>query len=87
MFVIQYEATDGTHKMQDFHSASRPKLIQHLSRFECPIMAVYERTTPITNWARIALRSHSGHLTKAARDFSSAPVKTPALGSQTSRQS
>ena len=74
MFVIQYEATDGTHKMQDFDSNSRPKLIHHLSRFECPIMAVYEQSTPITSWAKIALRGYSGHLTKAARDFASSQV-------------
>lgn len=74
MFVIQYEAVDGTHKMQDFNSNSRPKLVLHLSRFERPIMAVYERTTPITNWARIALRSHAGHLTQAARDFATSRV-------------
>lgn len=78
MFVIQYEAVDGTSKMQDFSSNSRPMLIRHLSRFERPIMAVYERTTPITNWARIALRSHAGNLSRPARDFASAQVTTRA---------
>jgi hypothetical protein len=75
MFTIQFEAVDGSHKLQDFASTSRPKLIQHLSRFERPIMAVYEQSTPITNWARIALRSHSGHLSKAARDFASSMIR------------
>lgn len=74
MFVIQYEAVDGTHKLQDFDSHSRPKLIQHLARFDRPIMAVYERTTPVTNWARIALRGHSGSLTKCARDFAAQKI-------------
>lgn len=83
MFVIQYEAVDGTHKMQDFDSNSRPKLIQHLSRFERPIMAVYEQTTPITNWAKIALRGHAGNLTRPAREFANSQVS----GTQTFRQS
>jgi len=76
MFVIQYQAADGTSKMQDFASPSRPKLIQHLSRFECPILAVYERSTPITNWAKIALRGHSGHLSRDAREFASSQVSS-----------
>lgn len=79
MFIIQYEAVDGTSKMQDFDSRSRPKLIQHLARFDRPIMAVYEQSTPITNWARIALRSHAGNLSKPARDFAAAKVMSPAL--------
>ena len=83
MFVIQYEAIDGTHKMQDFESNSRPKLVLHLSRFERPIMAVYERTTPITRWARIALRSHAGHLSRDARIFAS----SRATNTQTVHQS
>lgn len=73
MFVIQYEAVDGTHKMQDFSSNSRPMLIRHLSRFERPIVAVYEQSTPITNWTRIALRTTHG-LSPAARDFASSQV-------------
>jgi hypothetical protein len=76
MFTIQFEAVNGTHELQEFDSRSRPKLLQHLSRFERPIMAVYEGSTPITNWARIALRSHSGHLSMSARDFASS--KSPA---------
>lgn len=82
MFVIQYEAIDGSCKMQDFNSNSRPMLLKHLARFERPIMAVYERTTPITNWARIGLRTTHG-LTKAARDFASSQV----LSKQTTHQS
>jgi hypothetical protein len=75
MFTIQFEAVDGTHKLQDFDSKSRPKLVQHLSRFDRPIMAVYEGSTPITNWARTALRSHAGHLSRAARDFASSMIR------------
>lgn len=83
MFVIQYEAVDGSHKMQDFGSNSRVRLILHLSRFERPIMAVYEQSTPITNWARIALRGHAGTLSRNARDFASAQVSS----TQRTRQS
>lgn len=73
MFVIQYEAIDGTHKMQDFNSNSRPMLLRHLARFERPIMAVYEQSTPITNWTRVALRTTHG-LSKPARDFANSQV-------------
>jgi hypothetical protein len=81
MFIIQYEAADGTHKMQDFDSSSRPKLIQHLARFDRPIMAVYEQSTPITAWARVALRTTHG-LSNAAREFASSQV----LNTQTFRR-
>ena len=74
MYVIQYEAVDGSHKMQDFDSRSRPKLVRHLAQFERPIMAVYEGTTPITNWARIALRD-AYPLSAAARAFATSQVK------------
>ena len=71
MFVIQYEAVDGSHKMQDFDSRSRVKLVTHLARFDRPLVAVYEGSTPITKWARIALREHYG-LTRYAKDFAAA---------------
>jgi hypothetical protein len=75
MFVIQYEAIDGTHKMQDFDSNSRPMLLRHLARFDRPIMAVYEQSTPITAWARIALRTTHG-LSRPAREFASSQVSS-----------
>jgi hypothetical protein len=81
MFVIQYEGVDGSSKMQDFDSNSRTKLVQHLAGFGRPITAVYEQSTPITSWARIALRSHHG-LSKDAREFATSQV----LNTQTFRR-
>jgi hypothetical protein len=70
MYTIQYEGVDGQHRMQEFDSKSRLQLTSHLARFERPILAVYEQTTPITKAMRTELCSlPSGRLSRAAREF------------------
>lgn len=69
MYTIQYKAVDGSHKMQDFDSNSRTKLIAHLARFECPIIAVYEQATVITKRVKEDLRTWPGSINRNARDF------------------
>lgn len=72
MFTIQYEAIDGSHKMQSLDSNSRTKLIAHLAHFERPIVAVYEGyATVITKRVREDLRTWPGSKRKHAQDFSS----------------
>jgi len=72
MFTIQYEAVDGTHKLQTFDAASRTKLLAHLARFDRPIMAVYERHTPITKAVQVELQGRKD-LLKHAREFMNQP--------------
>ena len=69
MFSIQYQAVDGTHKMQDFDSKSRAMLTVHLARFNRPIIAVYERANVITKSARADLMTWPGSKTRYAVDF------------------
>lgn len=69
MFHIQYEAVDGSHKMQVFDSKSRVRLVAHLAKFEHPIMAVYEQATVITKAVRKELTEYPGTKTRYARDF------------------
>lgn len=68
MFTIQYVAVNGEHKMQKFDSGSRVRLASHLSRFEHPIVAVFEQATPITKTMQRTLRAYSG-LSKCAKEF------------------
>lgn len=69
MFTIQYQAVDGSHKMQTFDSQSRAMLTSHLARFNRPIMAVYEQGTVITKAARKHLATWPGSKTRYAIDF------------------
>lgn len=83
MFVIQYEAVDGTHKMQTIQGNSRNKLITHLSRFQRPIVAVYERNCVITKAMQKALRDIKGQKISA---FASKFAKPPATDTETFHQ-
>lgn len=74
MFSIQYEAIDGTHKMQTFDSNSRTRLLKHLASFERPIVAVYEQATPITKTIQRDLAKRPGYKTNAAMEFFSSLV-------------
>ena len=69
MFNIQYEALDGTHKMQDFDSQSYNKLSSHLAQFTRPIMAIYCNGNVITKLVRGKLRDWPGTKTRYAREF------------------
>lgn len=69
MFTIQYKAVDGTSKMQSFDSKSRTRLAAYLSRFEYPILAVYEQASPITKAMRNEIRTLHVELSRAAREF------------------
>jgi len=68
MFLIQYEAVSGEHKIQQFDSNSRDRLAAHLARFSHPIIAVYEQSTTITKAMREMLRGRKD-LLKDARNF------------------
>jgi hypothetical protein len=70
MYTIQYVSISGAHLMQTFDSKNRSHLIKHLARFKRPIMAVYERASPITKAVRVDLAKlpHS-MISKCARDF------------------
>jgi hypothetical protein len=73
MFTIQYEASSGAHLMQTLDSDRRYVLVKHLSRFQRPIIAVYEQTTPITKAIRQELRNRPvAMLSSYAREFTSA---------------
>lgn len=69
MFHIQYEAVDGSHKMQVFDSKNRARLVAYLATFERPIAAVYEQSTVVTKAVRKELAAYSGSKTRYARDF------------------
>jgi hypothetical protein len=70
MFNIQYEGVDGQSRMQAFDSKNRQALATHLARFQRPILAVYEQTTPITKAMRTELSALPvGRLSRAAREF------------------
>jgi hypothetical protein len=70
MYNIQYEAVNGSHQMQTF-DGSRFQLLRHVARFERPIVAIYEQTTPITKAIRNDLRKTAGlpNLSTSARQF------------------
>jgi hypothetical protein len=69
MFIIQYVAVNGESKMQNFDSGSRIRLAAYLARFQHPILAVYERGTPITKLMQTTLRNVHGDLSPRAREF------------------
>lgn len=69
MFTIQYQAVDGTHKMQDFDIKSRIKLSIHLSTFSRPIVAVYENGSVITKAARREVALWTGSKSRYGREF------------------
>ncbi len=73
MFTIQYTAVNGESKMQDLDSNKRAVLLKHLAKFEHPILAVYERATPITKYVRNNLRMW-GPLSRAAQEFVNSPL-------------
>ncbi len=73
MYTIQYEDVSGAYKMQAFDTRDRGRLVTHLARFQRPIVAVYEQTTPITKAVRKELqRYRSGHVSRFAREFMNA---------------
>lgn len=76
MFSIQYEAVDGSQKMQDLDSKSRTILVRHLAAFNRPIVAVYEQSTVITKTMRKDLAEWPGAKTRYAVAFATA--MTPA---------
>lgn len=69
MFHIQYEAVDGSHKMQMFSSKSRARLVAHLAKFQRPIAAVYEQATVITKAVQKELSEYQGNKSRYAREF------------------
>jgi len=69
MFLIQYEAVDGSHKMQEFDSKSRVKLIAHLATFSRPIAAIFEQSTVVTKSVRKELAEWPGTKSRYATDF------------------
>ena len=69
MFTIQYASASGEHKLQEFDSKSRDKLVKYLAGFQLPIMAVYEQASPITKAVRLELRTFKGALSRCAREF------------------
>lgn len=69
MFNIQYTAVDGQSRMQQLDSDSRTKLMLYLTKFEHPILAVYEQASPITKTMQAKLRTWPGDMTRCARDF------------------
>lgn len=75
MFTIQYQAVDGTHKMQDFNTTDRMKLAIHLSTFSRPIIAVYENGNVITKVAQKEMTKWPGSKSRYAKEFvSSCPA-------------
>jgi hypothetical protein len=75
-YVIQYEAVNGGHKMQDFDSRNRRFLAKHLGSFQRPIVAVYEQSTPITKAIRAEMAETlplSG-MSRYAKDFVNPPA-------------
>lgn len=73
MFTIQYEAIDGTHKMQHFDSSNRTKLLIHLCTFSRPIVAVYEQATVITKTVRKELGKFPASKSRYAKEFTNQP--------------
>ena len=69
MFIIQYEAINGEHKMQDFDSKSRTLLLTHLARFSRPIVAVYSNGSVITKAIRKDLKTWPPNLNCHAKEF------------------
>lgn len=69
VFTIQYESVGGEHKMQDFDSRDRNKLLIHLANFSRPIVAVYEQATPITKTVRKDLAAFTVTKNRFAREF------------------
>lgn len=83
MFTIEYEDVTGQSKTQSFDSGNRLKLVQHLASFQRPILAVYERSTPITKLMQISLRNSGHNLGVHAREFA---FKNLPSQTQTARQ-
>lgn len=73
MYTIQFVAVDGTHGTQQVDCKARSTLTVYLARFERPIAAIYEQTTPITKAMRKELAEWPGTLSAAAREFVSSP--------------
>lgn len=69
MFTIQYTAVNGESRMQELDSSNRGKLLAYLVRFEHPILAVYEQSTPITKTMQAKLRTWRGSISSCSRDF------------------
>lgn len=69
MFNIQYQATNGESKMQELDSNNKGKLLAYLVRFERPILAIYEQTTPITKTMQAKMRTWNGTISREAREF------------------
>lgn len=69
MFTIQYETTNGEHRMQNVGGENRQKFVSYLARFEHPIVAVYEQATVVTKIMRRELRNCPGPVSRYARDF------------------
>ena len=90
MFTIQYlNPVTGETAMQDVDTRSRMKLAVYLTNFHFEILAVYEQCTPITKAMQqeIGKLGQTMTLTKQARDFAHAFIKSPTLPAQTVRQS
>lgn len=70
MFTIQYTTVAGTTAMQEIDGRNRERLVRHLSSFSAPILAVYERASPITKAMRAELaKLPPSTLSRAAREF------------------
>lgn len=69
VYTIQYESVGGEHKMQNFDSGDRVKLLIHLANFSRPIVAVYEQATPITKTVRRDLAAFTVTKNRFAREF------------------
>jgi hypothetical protein len=57
MFTIEYKAANGEHQTQVFDTRNRLTLAKHLSRFNLPIVAVYEQATAITKAMQSELKN------------------------------
>jgi len=70
MYSIQYQKVDGKSDMQELDTKARSRLVMYLSKFERPILAVYEQATPITKAVRKELSElPQDKLSAAAREF------------------
>lgn len=74
MFTIQYVKTDGTHGMQEFDTKAKHRVTIHLARYQRPIVAVYEGSTPVTREMAKRLREWPGSLSREARTFAHSTV-------------
>jgi hypothetical protein len=74
MYAIQYEAVDGSRKMQHFDTNNRTKLLIHLTAFSRPIIAVYENSAVITKAIRSELDKWPCSKSRYAVDFLRCPA-------------